>query len=72
MPIRVRVIEGDEREHMFTIFSLIDSERSWCSQRSITEIYRHAGKLYSVSFFEDGEIMEEIEEYDDIQQDKGT
>ena len=63
-----RVLEGDEREHMLTVFRLIEPIRTTNNQRSFTEEYVHAGKMYDVHYFE-GET--EVEEYlpDDFQQD---
>ena len=63
-----RVLEGDEREHMLTVFRLIEPIRTTNNQRSFTDEYVHAGKKYDVHYFE-GET--EVEEYlpDDFQQD---
>ena len=63
-----RVLQGDEREHMLTVFRLIEPIRTTNNQRSFTEEYVHAGKMYDVHYFE-GET--EVEEYlpDDFQQD---
>ena len=62
-----RKLEGEEKEHMLTVFRLIDPIRSTNNQRSFTDEYVHAGKMYDVHYFE-GEV--EVEEYleDDIQQ----
>jgi hypothetical protein len=61
-----RKLEGEEKEHMLTVFKLIEPIRQTNNQRSFTDEYLHAGKMYDVHYFE-GEI--EVEEYleDDIQ-----
>ena len=63
-----RVLDGQEREHMLTVFRLIEPIRTTNNQRSFTEEYVHAGKMYDVHYFE-GETV--VEEYlpDDFQQD---
>jgi hypothetical protein len=61
-----RKLEGEEKEHMLTVFKLIEPIRQTNNQRSFTDEYLHAGKMYDVHYFEN-EI--EVEEYleDDIQ-----
>ena len=54
-----RVLEGDEREHMLTVFNLIEPVRSSNNQRSFTEEYEHAGKMYDVHYFEGETVVEE-------------
>ena len=63
-----RELTGDEKEHMLTVFRLIEPIRQTNNQRSFTDEYVHAGKMYDVHYFE-GET--EVEEYlpDDFQQD---
>ena len=61
-----RVLEGDEREHILTVFRLVEPISSSNNQRSFTEEYEHAGKRYDVHYFEDETIVEEILP-DDIQ-----
>ena len=55
-----RVLEGDEREHILTVFRLVEPISSSNNQRSFTEEYEHAGKRYDVHYFEDETIVEEI------------
>jgi hypothetical protein len=54
-----RVLEGAERDHMLTVFRLLEPFETSNNQRSFTEEYRHANKVYHVNYFE-GEI--EVEE----------
>jgi hypothetical protein len=54
-----RVLEGDERDHMLTVFSLLEPVRQTNNQRSFTDEYVHAGKMYDVHYFEDEVIVEE-------------
>lgn len=54
-----RLLEGDEREHMLTVFRLIEPVRQTNNQRSFTDEYVHAGKMYDVTYFEDETIVEE-------------
>lgn len=54
-----RVLEGNERDHMLTIFSLIEPIRQSNNQRSFTDEYVHADKMYDVTYFEDETIVEE-------------
>jgi len=55
-----RILEGNEREHMLTVFSLVEPINVSNNQRSFTEEYEHAGKKYDVHYFEDETIVEEI------------
>ena len=62
-----RVLEGDEREHMLTIFALVEPTETSNNQRTFTETYYHAGKEYEVTwgFSIEGEpepLVEEITE----------
>lgn len=59
-----RVLEGAEREHMLTVFKLIEPVRTTNNQRSFTDEYVHAGKMYDVHYFDDGIVVEEILEDD--------
>ena len=63
-----RTLTGEERDHMLTVFALIEPISSSNNQRSWTDVYDHAGKTYHVHFFEDETEIEEILP-DDIQQD---
>jgi hypothetical protein len=60
-----RTIEGVEKEHLLTVFKLIEPIGTSNNQRSFTEDYEHAGKKYDVTYFEDEVIVEELLE-DDI------
>ena len=62
-----RTIEGVEKEHLLTLFGLIDPVSSSNNQRSMTDIYEHASKVYHVTYFESDTEVEEMLE-DDIQQ----
>lgn len=61
-----RNIEGDEKEHLLTVFRLIEPISSSNNQRSMTDIYAHANKVYHVTYFEGDTEVEELIE-DDIQ-----
>lgn len=63
-----RILQGDEREHMLTVFKLIEPVSSSNNQRSFTEEYTHAGKEYHVHYFDQDIEVEEILP-DDFQQD---
>lgn len=54
-----RVLEGDEREHMLTVLRLVEPIRSTNNQRSFTDEYVHAGKMYDVHYFEGETVVEE-------------
>lgn len=54
-----RVLEGAEREHMLTVFKLIEPVRTTNNQRSFTDEYVHAGKMYDVHYFEGETVVEE-------------
>ena len=54
-----RTLEGNEREHMLTVFRLVEPVQTSNNQRSFTEEYEHAGKKYDVTYFEDEVIVEE-------------
>lgn len=55
-----RVLADNEREHMLTVFRLLEPFETSNNQRSFTEEYRHANKIYHVHYFEDETIVEEI------------
>lgn len=75
-----RLIEGVEREHMLTLFALLEPDTVSNNQRTFTETYFHAGKEYELTwgFSIEGEpepLVEEITELElenDIQQDTTT
>lgn len=55
-----RTIEGTEKEHLLTVFRLIDPISSSNNQRSMTDIYQHADKVYHVTYFENETEVEEM------------
>lgn len=55
-----RVLEGDEREHMLTVFNLLEPVCQSNNQRSFTDEYVHAGKTYYVHYFENEIEVEEV------------
>ena len=55
-----RTLEGDEKEHMLTLFRLIDPIRSSNNQRSFTDEYIHADKEYHVHYYDSEIEVEEI------------
>ena len=55
-----RKIEGTERDHMLTVFKLLEPIESTNNQRSFTDVYEHAGKTYHVHYFEGETELEEI------------
>jgi hypothetical protein len=55
-----RVLEGAEREHMLTVLRLVEPIKSTNNQRSFTDEYVHAGKMYDVHYFDDETVVEEI------------
>lgn len=62
-----RYIGGQEREHLLTVFRLIEPTSSSNNQRTWTDTYHHAGKEYHVTygFGVDGgdePLVEEIKE----------
>lgn len=54
-----RIIEGQEREHLLTVFNLIEPISESNNQRSWTTVYHHAGKEYH---FTQGEEWDELVE----------
>ena len=61
-----RTLSEQERDHMLTIFKLIDPVESSNNQRSWTDVYEHAGKIYHVHYVDFETIIEEVLP-DDIQ-----
>ena len=55
-----RVLLGDEREHMLTVFRFLEPVRQSNNQRSFTDEYEHAGKTYYVHYFENEIEVEEV------------
>lgn len=52
-----RTLEGSEKEHMLTLFALIEPHDGFNDQRAITDVYEHSGKIYHVTNFEDGDVV---------------
>jgi len=44
-----RIIEGQEREHLLTVFNLLAPTDESNNQRSWTTVYEHAGKTYHLT-----------------------
>ena len=63
-----RIIEGQEREHLFLVFNLIEPTSESNNQHCWTTVYHHAGKEYH---YTEGSGFDELTEIlpDDIQQD---
>ena len=55
-----RELEGQEREHMLTVLAFLDPISESNNQRTFTEVYEHAGKVYHVTNGLGEEIVEEI------------
>ena len=65
-PMR-RQLDENEADKMLVVFALTEPIETSNNQRTITEVYEHAGKTYHVTYgLEDYPIVEEILE-DDIQ-----
>ena len=61
-----RIIEGVEKEHMLTVFSLIEPTSNSNNQRTWTDVYHHAGKEYHLTTSDGFDELEEIlQENDD-------
>jgi len=54
-----RTIEGVEKEHLLTVFQLIEPTNSSNNQRFWTDVYIHAGKEYHHTI---GEGLDELTE----------
>ena len=63
-----RIITGQEREHLFLVFNLIEPTSESNNQHCWTTVYHHAGKEYH---YTEGSGFDELTEIlpDDIQQD---
>jgi len=61
-----RTLEGNEREHMLTVFALLGPISSTNNQHTWTDVYEHAGKTYHHTI---GASVDELEEIltDDFQ-----
>lgn len=58
-----RELEGEEYDHTWLILQFLDPVQISNNQRSITEVYEHAGFTYNVHYFTANEdpVIEEIE-----------
>lgn len=62
-----RQLDENEADKMLVVFALTEPIETSNNQRTITEVYEHAGKTYHVTYgLEDYPIVEEILK-DDIQ-----
>ena len=63
-----RIIKGQEKEHLFTVFNLIEPTSESNNQRTCTTVYHHADKEYH---YTQGDGFDELAEIlpDDFQQD---
>ncbi len=55
-----RLLEGAEKEHMLTLFRLIEPIETTNNQKSFTDEYHHAGKIYFVHYFGNEVEVEEV------------
>ena len=55
-----RIIEGVEKEHLFTIFNLLEPTEESNNQRSWTTVYEHAGKTYHYTIGDGWDELAEI------------
>jgi hypothetical protein len=55
-----RIIEGQEKEHLFTVFNLIEPSSESNNQRTWTTVYHHAGKEYHYTVGEGFDELAEI------------
>ena len=55
-----RIIEGIEREHLLTVFKLLQSTDETNNQRSWTTVYEHAGKTYHLTTGDGWDELTEI------------
>lgn len=57
-----REILGDEHKELLLIFQFLDPIEVSNNQRSITEVYHQAGKIYHVHYFSlnDDPLIEEV------------
>jgi Ser/Thr protein kinase RdoA (MazF antagonist) len=55
-----RIIEGREKEHLFTVFNLIEPTSESNNQRTWTTVYHHAGKEYHYTVGEGFDELAEI------------
>jgi hypothetical protein len=55
-----RIIEGQERDHLFTIFNLLEPIEESNNQRSWTTVYEHAGKTYHYTIGDGWDELAEI------------
>jgi hypothetical protein len=55
-----RIIDGQEKEHLLTVFRLIDPTEESNNQRFWTSVYEHAGKTYHLTEGDDWDELAEI------------
>ena len=55
-----RIIEGQEREHLLTVFRLLEPTEESNNQRSWTTVYEHAGKTYHLATGDGWDELTEI------------
>jgi hypothetical protein len=55
-----RIIEGVEREHLLTVFRLLEPSEESNNQRSWTTVYEHAGKTYHLTTGDGWDELSEI------------
>lgn len=55
-----RIIEGVEREHLLTVFNLLEPTEETNNQRSWTTVYEHAGKTYHLTTGDGWDELAEI------------
>jgi hypothetical protein len=55
-----RIIEGQEREHLLTVFRLLEPSEESNNQRSWTTVYEHAGKTYHLTTGDGWDELAEI------------
>ncbi len=61
-----RELVGEEYDHIWLILNLLDPIEVNNNQRSLTEVYEHAGKIYHVHYFTMNEvpIIEEVGDFE--------
>ena len=55
-----RIIEGQEKEHLLTVFRLTEPTEESNNQRSWTSVYEHAGKTYHLTLGDGWDELAEI------------
>jgi uncharacterized protein (UPF0333 family) len=57
---KVRILEGDEREHVVTLSTLCDAQSVSNNQSSITESYRIGDRHYDITYIDDQVVVSEV------------